>query len=159
MGTFNDIPVRLNGDDIEAGWFNTVRTALIAVFGGIVGQTLYENFNNKTSWTNIPGLTVVSNVDQAVEVDIYMERSDDTPTFVQTKLAFLLLYSSSTNTWRLIPGRDYGPDDVMGLGSFPFQVVTSGSDPYTGQVQHKSSNMTGGSYDDKLNFKMRTFTP
>lgn len=159
MSILTDLPLRSNGDDIVAAWFNAIRTVLISIFGNVVGETLYDTFNNKSSYTDVTDLNVTSDVDQAAEVDYFIEREDDTPTHVLEKAAFILIFNSSTNTWQIIPGRSYGPDDAMGISAFPFQVVTSGAGPYVGQVQHKSSNMTGGSYSDSMKFKIRTFTP
>ena len=35
---FSDIPVRANGEKIEASWFNTIRTELLNFFGGNVNN-------------------------------------------------------------------------------------------------------------------------
>ena len=51
MSFFDSIPVRSNGDDILAAWFNTIRTFLIN-YTDSVGITTYTPFASATSQTD-----------------------------------------------------------------------------------------------------------
>jgi hypothetical protein len=115
--------------------------------------------NDQSAWGDVTGLRFVSDRETGVEVSARIERSTDSDHKIEV-LKFAVFYNSDSNTWVLEPGRSYGSDDAMDMSAtedFPFQVATTGSGPYTGQVQYKSSNMSGTGYSGNMNFTVRSF--
>jgi hypothetical protein len=124
----------------------------------MLGETNFTIANNQSTFADITGLTFESDQAQAVEVDYYIKRTDDAPTYLFQMGRFRLHFRSDTNLWVFTDGRIDG-DDALNVGVEPLKVVTSGSGPYTAQVQYKSSNLTGGSQSQFMRFKARSFTP
>lgn len=122
MGLFDTLlPQRYNGQNIEAGWFNTIRTALISIFGsGFIGETIFNGLASQ-SGANVTDLIFSSLEVVNAEIDYVIE----TPTLTM-KSSFELLFDGLT--WTLIQGPISG-DDTQ---------ITFDVNPATGQVTYSS---------------------
>lgn len=78
MGYFDDIPIRANGDDVDASWWNTIRTKLITAFGvGFTGDT-QQSITDGQAATDITGLLLASASASTYQIRITSKRDDGT---------------------------------------------------------------------------------
>ncbi len=153
MGVFEDITIRSNADDVDAAWWNSIRTALIQAFGGTTGTSSdFTIANNQTSYANVTGLLLDSSTYTSYQIEYRIERSTDSPLYYD-EVGVLTAYYDGTN-WAFKRAVDYG--NALGDGS---ELGDYGTDylyvvPGTGQVQYKSSNMAGGSYSGVMTWKI-----
>ena len=136
----SDIPVRANGQKVDASWFNTIRTEMIAALSGLSaflgdGSSSSEStfaIANNQSGANITGL-VASSAYRVTRVWYWVRRkaTDDV-----MECGELLIIYNGTNFY-------------LGRRSIE-TAITAGMDfdvnASTGQVTYTSSNMSG-SYD------------
>jgi hypothetical protein len=150
MGYFSDILVRSNGDDILAGWFNDIRTALITTFPGVdVGSLAIAN--NQSSAANVTGLICDNTAYKYYRIKYDIHREDDDPTDLN-EVGILTCFWNGT-TWETVREVEFG--NALGDGTEAgaetgldyLQANTS-----TGQIEYKSSNFTGGSYEGLINW-------
>lgn len=129
------IPIRANGDDIIAAWFNTIRSALIAVFGDeSLGQTRFSGLASQTN-TIITDLIFDKTVTRKAEISYAIV----TATKVESG-NYTALYDGSN--WVLYSGAIQGVNSAITL-----DINTS-----TGQVDYTS----GGEVFD-IDYKVITF--
>jgi len=135
MGLFNDIPVRSNGADIFASWFNTIRTALLGAFG--TEQVQQTSFAGATSQTDadVTGLIF----DKTITESVTAQYSIKTATLFE-KGTFELIYDGTI--WALHSGSVSGDDSL----------ITFGVDSSSGQVEY-----TSGAETSVIKFKATTF--
>jgi len=75
MGLSTDIPVRSNGQEITSGWFNTIRSVLIALFGtASSGQASFTVVSGQTG-TDLTGLLFDNTVTQDVTLEYLIQTS------------------------------------------------------------------------------------
>lgn len=98
---FSDIPIRANGQKIDASWFNSIRLLLIQIFGDIAGekQTIIGNTDTNQDILGLENIS--SNEFSRVDVDYMVRRKDDGNDLFQTG-TFYLHYKTSSNTWALL---------------------------------------------------------
>lgn len=148
MGLFEDIPERSNADEeeVEASWWNIIRMKLIAAFPGLASATGSNAFtiaNNQSSYQDITGFLLDSDTYTYYKWRYRIQRSDDNPD-VRDEVGTVVAKYDGTN-WGFTREIDYG--NALGDGT---EGGDYGTDYYNvttaGQVQYKSSNMSGGSY-------------
>lgn len=141
MSTYSSIPVRANGQEINASWFNTLRSALLSGAGiETVGKTNFTIANNQTAAANVTGLLFSSTNTQLAKIQYTIDRSDATPT-TAFQIGELAVYHDGS-AWTLVLLDQAGDDAGVTFS------VTSG-----GQVQYTSTNFSGGSYSGSMAFK------
>lgn len=119
------IPVRSNGDDILSGWFNTIRTTLITLFGTeSLTQTSFAGLASQTN-TDVTDLIFDKAKTRRVELQYVIV----TATKVESG-TYIFLYDGTN--WAT-----YG-DSVQGVNS----LVTLDIDSSTGQVDYTSDTET-----------------
>ena len=153
MGVFENLTLRSNGEDVDVSWWNSIRSALISTFPSVavseVAQTLD---NNQTSYVDITGLLLDSLSYTSYKIRYRLQRSDDSPDVRDEVGELQARWDGSA--WTFTRTIDYG--NALGDGT---QDGDFGTDylyivPGTGQAQYKSSNMTGGTYVGKLEWRI-----
>lgn len=158
MGLFEDIPVRSNFDTayVEASWWNTIRTALVSAFPGVTASsTAFTIANNQSSYANITGFILDSATYTRYKWRYRIQRSDDTPDVRDEIGTMSAKWDGSA--WSYIRTIEEG--NALGDGVEGGETQVGATDAYyivpaTGQVQYKSSNMTGGTYVGKHEYKI-----
>ena len=137
---FSDVPIRSNGDTVFNSWWNSLRTAGIALQntvdalvggGGSTSESTFAIGNNQTS-QNITGL-IISPLYRRTDVKYWVRRkaTDDV-----MEAGTLTVMYNGTNFYM---GR--ASHETATTAGMSFDVDAS-----TGQVTYTSSNMSG-SYD------------
>jgi len=135
MSLASEIPVRANGEDILAGWFNTIRTALLNLLGSeSIIQTLFAGLASQTS-TDVTSLVF----DKTVTRRAFIEYTIVTATKVESG-DYVFLYDGAN--WTSYSG------SVQGVAS----GVTLDVNTSTGQAEY-----TSGGETFNLNYKATTF--
>lgn len=149
MSLISSLPLRVNGEEVDASWWNTIRSALLQLFPGSDGNPTapYDVANNQSTYTNI-GI----NYDPAAGsswITFY-------EIYRKTDSSELLEVGEIHVTYKPVTGNfDYGRVIKVGDNSLntsgsiltdPFQV-TSGGD-----LQYKSDNLSGGNYVGKFSY-------
>lgn len=146
--TFTAIPVRENGLDIEAGWFNALRLAGITIANAVLGavfieETSFTVANNQVAAANVTGLVFSGATVRSAVVDYYVYRN--TTGGGATELAeagkMVLAYKTVAASWELALGPSVGDAGML------FSVTA------VGQVQYTSTNITGTAATSKMKFK------
>lgn len=121
MSIFSDIPVRANGTEILAAWFNTIRSKLI-LFGGTesAGQTAFAGSASQTN-TDITSLLFDNTVTESATVHYTI------------LTATLFMKSSFEVRW---DATDWVISD--GLVSFDDAGITFDINSTTGQIDYTS---------------------
>ncbi len=140
--TFAAIAVRANNSPVDAGWWNILRSAgvaLEALFGaGYITTTTFAIANNQSSPANVTGLLFSSATARSsiTEYQIRRVTTGGGATEVVERGSLIATYNTLAATWSLA-NLGSGGD----LGGLTF-TITSG-----GQVQYASDNMSAGTYD------------
>lgn len=146
MSIFSDIPLRANGDDILAAWFNTLRSALITVFGGgIIGETPFTIADNQSSFQDITDLIIDKSLYRHARIEYTIYRTDAALERKESGI-LTLTYAVLADAWEL--NRESVRDDTLNMGARSLEVVAG-----TGQVQYKSDSM-GGTYSATMTWKI-----
>ena len=147
MGLFEDIPVRSNADTnyIDAGWWNSIRTALISALPGLLtsGIAPLTVANDQTGYANFTGLVLDKDTYTAYKMSYRINRSDGT----LSRMELGYLTATYKSAWTYSRRIDEG-DDAL---NFTDSLYV---DPSTGQVQYKSDNMPGGTYAGEFEYKI-----
>lgn len=149
MGLFSAIPVRENGQDAIAGWWNLLRTAGIflenLVGAGAVAPTSFAIADNQSAAADITGLLFAGATYRKVIIDWYCFRATDS----ENKAGggtLEMVYNPTAATW------DYA--ELPGSGEAGLTLSCTAA----GQVQYVSDDMTG-TYDtanSKIKYTART---
>lgn len=146
MSVFSDIPVRSNSDTglVDAGWWNTIRTALISWAGtSYIDETQFSISGSQSSYQNITGLLLNSTVSRAHEIEYTMTRDDGTTSRREIGKLFAM-YKDREGTWYY--ERQSWGDDVLGNGTVSNPLIINAS----GQAQYKSDNFSANA---KIRYK------
>lgn len=147
---FSDIPVRINGTNIDASWFNTIRTLLIAFFPNVFGNIAspFTIANNQSSYANITDFIFDSTIatSQIGRYEIY--RKTDSSERIETG-TIVAHYKPIADTFTYYRRAD-GDEDALNVDASLYV------DPSTGQVQYKSDNMSGANYVGKFSYIIST---
>lgn len=148
MSAFSDIPVRANGDTVDAGWWNTIRTALINTFGatGLL-ESQFTIADNQSSYANITGLLLDGSVSRAVDIEYTIYRTNGSSTERRERGILRCMFKAVANAWSF--ERQSWGDDALGNGtiSTPLNVTSAG------QVQYKSDSI-GATYVGTIRYKI-----
>lgn len=155
---FEDIPVRKNGSlDVDASWWNTIRSRLIKHFPNQqVSSTPFEIVNNQDSLANIEGLLLDQNRSCFWKIRYKIKRSDNANSYIEFGTITAWVENSQITYKRSV---DVGNALGDGVGS-PIGDYRVGSeeslqiDSQTGQAKYLSSNMTGASYQGSMEWKI-----
>lgn len=140
MAIFGDIPLRSNGEVIEASWFNTIRSKLISAFGDVEGAVAQAISNSVTN-QDVTTLSFDSAEVSEADVEYILRRKTDSGE-VFLKGGFSLQYMQATDAWRIKEGEFRGDD--VGV-TFTLLDDTGGGSNVT-QVRYTSDNFAGTSY-------------
>lgn len=147
--SFTSIPERTNGQKIFYDWFNSLRTAGIAVEtflgGGYVGETSFTIANNQGAAANVTGLVFASASYKAAHIFVKIQRKTDSSETVSVGV-LKVMYRTATTTWEIL-------DELGGDFTGVTFSITAG-----GQVQYTSTNQAGTNYTGTMKFKALTFS-
>lgn len=125
MSLISLIPIRANGTEILAGWFNTIRSALLSFFGTeATEQTSFSGAASQTG-TNLTGLVLDSSITRRGKIAYTIV----TATKVESG-DFVILYDGTN--WAKFDGAFQGVDSG----------VTTDVAAGTGQVEYDSGGET-----------------
>jgi hypothetical protein len=146
--SFQEIPIRQNGQVFLYSWFNSLRSA-----GVLLEQFIGEDYipnqefslaNNQSSAANVTGLLLDKDDYQLALIYVGVKRSTDSVEVMSGGI-LTAVYRTLTNTWELLDQLN-GDDDGVTFS------ITSG-----GQVQYTSDNMSGTGYAGTMQFRAMTF--
>ncbi len=145
---FADIPVRENGQKFFADWFNTIRTAGIALESflgtGFIPQGTATIANGQAVAADVSGLLLDSS--DYLSALIMMEVHRTTATSERMSMGFVkALYRSNSGLWELIDELGGDDDGVV------FTVTAAG------QVKYTSDTLSGSGYVGEVRFKAIVF--
>lgn len=150
MGFFDDIPIRENGGTVDAGWWNIIRTKLIASYGNSLTGDTQQTITDGQAATDITGLLLSSASTSTVEIHITSKRDDGTNQR-RHKQHITAWYNSRKAAWAI---------SVEELGKIcTASVCTSGGSGITysitsgGQMQ-AAANTMGGSHVGTIMWKI-----
>jgi hypothetical protein len=148
MGLFDSIPIRSNGaegGEVDASWWNSIRTALINAFGeSITSETDFTIADDESSLTDITGLSVDSSEVVYAKVVYTISRTDGSTPRRETGALFLT-YDDNGSSWELDRRSNFG--DALNMGNNSISVTAGG------QLQYKSDSM-GGSYVGSMKYRI-----
>lgn len=152
--TFTAIATRSNNEIADAGWWNILRLAGVAV-EAILGAayiipTTFAIANNQSSAANVTGALLSSSTARSAVVEWQARRVTTGGGAVEVveRGYFYMTYNTLAATWVLTYGSSGG--DNSGL---TFTTTSAG------QIKYVSDNMAAGSYDtvnSLLTFSVRT---
>jgi len=140
MSLFGDIPIRINGQVIDATWFNTLRTKLLLGFGDIEGQVVQVIQNSVTS-QDVTTLNFDKNSFSQIDVEYFCRRKTDSSEKV-VRGTFSLQWIVSLAAWRIKEGEFRG-DDV----GVVFDLLNTAG---VVQVRYTSTNQAGANYSGNM---------
>jgi len=122
---FSDIPIRSNGEDIDAGWFNTIRLLLVQIFGDIAGESS-QSIGDADIDQHVTAVSDISCEEfSRVDIECSIRRVDSLSNVFQT-INLTLLYKGATLGW-VIHGTDgpiTGDDALISFDIFEQTVLT-----------------------------------
>lgn len=154
MGLFGAIPQRVNGQNVDAGWWNLLQAAGLAIenFLGSFTAAATAAIGNTQSGANVTGMVFDHTVLRSVIID-YQIRRVSTAAGAAERVStgkLIATYNTLNTAWTLTPDVEGG--DASGV---TFDINAS-----TGQVTYTSDTMTG-TYDSGnslITFTTRTFS-
>jgi len=108
MSLFDDLPDRNNGEEILAGWFNSIKTSLVGVFGSSDASAIYEV--NSTTQGGFPAPSMTT-----TQRDL-----------ISTPLTGLQIYNSTTNKINVYTGSGWTELSSAAVTLPTIQKFTSG---------------------------------
>ena len=142
---FSDIPVRTNGQDVEASWFNTIRTQLVSWFGtGVIAES-QDTIDNAGSAESVVGLLFSGAAVRSAKIQYQIYRKTDSYEYSEAG-QFFVTYKTVDTSWEI------GGESSTGDADTTFAITDAG------QVTYTSSNMSGASYTGKMRFKAETLS-
>lgn len=146
--TFATIPTRLNGQDVDAGWWNMLQAAganIESFLGTFSPETSFAIVNNQSSASNVTGLSFSGASVRSFIIDYHVYRN--TTGTGATELAesgtLMGVYSTVAASWEMTQGPAAGSSGVT------FTITAAG------QVQYTSTNITGTAATSTMKFKYR----
>lgn len=149
---FESIPVRNYGDDVDPSFWNTIRTYLIQAFPGrFTNSSTVSIDNNQSSYQDVSGLLLVSSSYMFYKIRYRIHREDAGETRDEIGVLNAVWDGSAWSYSRDIDAGNALGDGTEGgdYGTDYLYIV-----PATGQIQYKSSNMSGGSYSGYIQWNV-----
>lgn len=157
MEGFENIPVRENGMlDVDASWWNTIRTYLINAFPNYkASSSAFTIANNQSSLADITGLLLDSSTHNFWLIRYRINRSTDSPlSYLEVGTLKVWFDGTSFNYSRTV---DFGNALVDGDEEGEYQIGGADTlqiDASTGQAKYLSSNLAGGSYAGAFDWRL-----
>ena len=149
---FSDLPIRLNGDKIEASWFNSMRTLLVQIFGEIQGESSLPIGQNDSNQT-IPEMAGIDKLDfSQVDVEyIVRRRTDDLSSEVFQSGKFAIQYMIGSNNWRISGDQENIKGEDAKIEFSLLQDTGSGSNLVT--LRYSTTAISGASHVGDLKIR------
>lgn len=146
----SSIPIRANGTNIDASWWNTIRTFLSGLDGYLDESS--DTITNGASATNVTGWTLDSASYTSGVYEVEVSRSTDSvDAFANGRVA--LQYTAGA--WRIQSGMFIGDADASpGGGGITLTVTEAGG---VAQVQYATSTIAGTGYAGTIKFRRVVF--
>lgn len=146
MGLFDTIPIRTNGsEEVDASWWNTIRTKLIDAFGeSVTGETKVTVADNQSAAADITGL-VFDKTEVVYALIRYTITRTDGASPRRESGTLELSTTDDDSDWELIRTAVRG--DALNNGANSLSVTSAG------QVQYTSDSM-GGTYEGSITFRV-----
>jgi hypothetical protein len=145
---FLDIPLRANGQKFYHDWFNSLRSAGVAIeafFGtNFINETSFTLANNQGAPANVTGLSFDQTSVRSALIYCEVRRKTDSNEVI-TNGTLRAYYRVNTTTWEILD--ELGGDD----DGVTFSITSAG------QIQYISTDLTGTNYSGRLLFKAITF--
>lgn len=139
---FSDIPIRANGQKIEASWFNTLRLLLVQIFGDISGE---EQQSIGDADTNQP-ITALSDISSQefskVDIEYMVRRKDDTYDLLQASKFITLHYKETSDLWSMHGDQENIQGDDAKIEFDLFQQDVAGDKQAT--LRYSTTALGGG---------------
>ena len=139
----NDLPVRSNGQEIRASWFNSLRDYFIIALGAIRVQKSVTLLNNTTTFVTALTYDATEEISATIKYDI--SRESDTDAKVRQTGTLEVAYNSATGNWSLEEGPKFFDTPGVtwaieqGLSTARVSYTTTSYDPtgYVGRLDFK----------------------
>lgn len=148
--SFSTIPVRTNGPQILASWFNALRTAGMALEsflgGGFIGATEFTIANGQASAANVTGLSFSGASYRTVVIYYQVYRNTTGGSGVERVQSGMMIanYKTVAATWEITMG------PAVGDAGVEFSITSAG------QVQYVSDTQAGTPATSKMTFTSMT---
>ena len=150
--SFADIPIRSNGQDVDASWWNTIRTQLLLAFGDVSGE-VPQSIGLADTDQDVTELTFDKADFSKVDIRYWVRRSTDDFEYLQSQ-TLELHYYRNTNEWKLREGPLRG-DDALTTFSI-FEDTTGGGNIVT--VRYSTLTISGADYVGTISTKWEAWS-
>lgn len=152
MGLFNDIANRTNAQNVDAGWWNILRAAGVAIENFLGSSYIIQTsapIGNNQSGQNVTGLVFNNASIKAAIIDYKIRRVTSTTDRTTMGTGMTAVWNPLAAAWTITMGLEGG--DSSGV---IFDINAS-----TGQVTYSTDNMSGvyDTVNSKIIFTARTF--
>lgn len=145
--SFSDIPIRVNGQDVDASWWNTIRTKLIEGFGNVSGE-IPQSIGLADTDQDVVDLVFDKADFSRVDIKYWARRKTDSVEYLQSQ-DIELHYYRNTNSWQLREGQLRG-DDALTTFTL-FEDTTGGGNIVT--VRYSTQSIDGSNYVGSISTK------
>lgn len=145
---FGTIPIRLNGQDVDAGWWEILRLAGVNLENfmgsGFIPETHFSLTNGQATPLAITGLVFDHTVNTSAKIDVEINQKTATNELVTTGEIYVV-YRALTATWDIVPLFDFDESGIT------LSITTAG------QVKYTLGTLSGSGYVGSFKFKSATF--
>jgi hypothetical protein len=146
--SFTDIPIRQNGQKFYHHWFNSLRTAGMAIdqyFGSsFLPETSISLANTQVGATEVTGLSFNSASVSSASIQCEIRRKTDTNELIANGV-IKVFYRNLTALWEIII--ELGGDDT----GVTLSITAAG------QIRYTTNTLAGSNYSGKFTYKAITF--
>jgi len=150
--SFADIPIRVNGQDVDASWWNTIRTQLLLAFGDVAGEAP-QSIGSADTNQDVVELVFDKADFSRIDIRTWVRRKTDDFEYLQSQ-DLELHYYQNTNSWALREGQLRG-DDALTTFSL-FEDTTGGGNIVT--VRYSTQAISGANYVGSISTKWEAWT-
>jgi len=148
---FSTLPIRYNGAEIDASWFNTLRTFLINALGIVSGEVPQAVGLTDTN-QDVVGLIFDKNEFHQVDIEYWGRRKTASNEVLMHGFIYLQ-YMVNANAWRLVQGPVNGDDALI---EFSLLEDLSGGGNIV-QLRYTTLTIAGAGYTGTLKTKYKTW--
>lgn len=143
MGFFDSLPIRENGQTVDASWWNSIRTALIVAFVDTNPELQVTILDNQAAYVALTGFDIDA-VDFIYAEWVYsiLRTSSIGPTERRETGRISVQFNPTTSLWELADRK--GSTDALNIAD-SLTITTVGT---VGTLKYKSDSM-GGTYVGK----------